>query len=73
MSGSGEGARRAPEGLTINGYDHGQMERACSAKNTYPTRAIAKRWAKVRGLSVYRCGVCGSYHLTSQRKGRKGG
>lgn len=62
---------RVPEDLTLNGYSHSQIARGCSEKSVYPTRAIAKRWAKKRGLSVYRCCVCGLYHLTSQRKGKQ--
>ena len=67
MSDCGTNAGRAPS-LPVNGFDHGQMERMCAGKKVYPSRRVAKRWAKLRGLSVYRCRICGGYHLTSQRR-----
>ncbi len=67
MSDCSINAWRAPD-LPVNGFDHGQMERMCAGKKVYPSRRVAKRWAKLRGLSVYRCRICGGYHLTSQRR-----
>lgn len=67
MSDCSMNAWRVPE-LPVNGYRHDQMERMCSGKQSYPTRSKAKRYAKARGLSVYRCRLCGLYHLTSQRR-----
>jgi hypothetical protein len=41
---------------------------SCGKKRRHPTRASARRarrLAPARGLSIYRCPICGDYHLTS--------
>ena len=47
-------------------------KRTCAEKNAYPTHALAAATARDQmrnggpPLRVYRCPVCGKYHLTKQ-------
>ncbi len=38
----------------------------CAEKKKYPLKKTAKKVARERGLRVYKCEKCGSYHLTSK-------
>lgn len=41
---------------------------SCGRKRSYPSKRLAARKAKALGLTPYRCGICGMWHLTSMTR-----
>jgi hypothetical protein len=50
-----------------------RRHRGCTRKTAYATRKEAARVGKVWHEHPYRCGFCGSWHLTKKGMGKGGG